>query len=188
MTKDQLSDHYEALQISVNAEPDTVHRVFRLLAQRFHPDNRETGDRVRFQAIAEAYAVLSDPEQRARYDLHHQQIRRDRLRLVDAGNQVQGTFEVEQLVRLTVLEALYTQRKLEPHRPGIFDLDLESITGQSREHLEFTFWYLVAKKLIMRGDQSRLVITADGVDYLEQNFQAGAQLKRLEAGRGERVG
>jgi curved DNA-binding protein CbpA len=187
MNEERLPDYYEALQISVNAEPDTVHRVFRLLAQRFHPDNHETGDSVRFKSIAAAYAVLSDPEQRARYDLHHQEIRRDRLRLVDTGNQVQGSFEVEQLVRLTVLEALYAQRKLEPHNPGIFDLDLESLTGQSREHLEFTFWYLVAKKLIMRGDQSRLVITADGVDYLEQNFQAGAQLKRLEAGRGEKA-
>ena len=188
MNDDRLPDYYEALQISVNAEPDTVHRVFRLLAQRFHPDNQETGDTVQFKAISEAYAVLSDPEQRARYDLHHQEIRHERLRLVDAGNQVQGSFQVEQLVRLTVLEALYAQRKLEPNNPGIFDLDLESITGQSREHLSFTFWYLVAKKLIMRGDQSRLIITADGVDYLEQNFEASAQLKRLGAGRGENVG
>jgi len=188
MNEDRLPDYYEALQISVNAEPDTVHRVFRLLAQRFHPDNQESGDIAQFKAISEAYAVLSDPEQRARYDLHHQQIRRERLRLVDAGNQVQGSFQVEQLVRLTVLEALYTQRKLEPNNPGIFDLDLESLTGQSREHLSFTFWYLVAKKLIMRGDQSRLIITAEGVDYLEQNFEASSQLKRLGAGRDESAG
>jgi len=38
-------DYYEILQISVNAEPDTVHRVYRLLAQRFHPDNKERGTR-----------------------------------------------------------------------------------------------------------------------------------------------
>jgi curved DNA-binding protein CbpA len=187
MSDDRRPDYYEALQISANAEPDTVHRVFRLLAQRFHPDNQETGDISQFRAISEAYAVLSDPEQRARYDVQHQEIRRDRLRLVDASNQVRGTFQVEQLVRLTVLEALYAQRKLEPNNPGIFDLDLEGITGQSREHLSFTFWYLIAKKLISRGDQSRLIITADGVDYLEQNFEVSAQLKRLEAGRGERL-
>jgi hypothetical protein len=105
------------------------------------------------------------------------------------ANQVQGIFEVEQLVRLTVLEALYAQRKLEPHNPGIFDLDLETITGQSREHLEFTFWYLVAKKLIMRGDQSRLVITADGVDYLEQNLpgRRAAEAAGSGQGRGRRL-
>jgi curved DNA-binding protein CbpA len=185
MNDDNLPDYYDALQISVNAEPDTVHRVFRLLAQRFHPDNQETGDSEQFRAISEAYAVLSDPAERAKYDLHHQQVRRDRLRLVDTANQMQGSFQVEQLVRLTVLEALYTQRKLEPNNPGIFDLDLESVTGQSREHLQFTFWYLNAKKFVTRGDQSRLMITADGVDYLEQNFEASAQRKRLQAGKGE---
>jgi curved DNA-binding protein CbpA len=187
MNDEQLPDYYDALQISVNAEPDTIHRVFRLLAQRFHPDNQETGDVLKFKAISEAYGVLSDSEQRARYDVHHQEVRRDRLRLVDVGNQLQGSFQVEQLVRLTVLEALYTQRKLEPHNPGIFDLDLESLTGQSREHLEFTFWYLISKKLITRGDQSRLIITADGVDYLEQKYEMSAQLKRLEAGKGGSV-
>jgi len=36
-------DFYEVLQLSPNADPDTVHRVFRVLAQRFHPDNKETG-------------------------------------------------------------------------------------------------------------------------------------------------
>ena len=37
-------DYYETLQISKNADQETVQRVFRLLAQRFHPDNLETGD------------------------------------------------------------------------------------------------------------------------------------------------
>ena len=31
------SDYYELLQISQNAEPETIHRVYRLLAQRYHP-------------------------------------------------------------------------------------------------------------------------------------------------------
>src|SRR5438093_4063110 len=121
MHDDRFADHYETLQISVNAEPDTIHRVFRLLAQRFHPDNGDTGDGARFKAISEAYAVLSDPEQRAQYDVQHYSAQQDRLRLVAAGAKVQGAFQVEQLVRLTVLEALYAQRRLEPMNPGIFD-------------------------------------------------------------------
>ena len=62
-------DHYETLQINANAEPETVHRVYRLLAQRYHPDNKDTGDATRFRALTEAYEVLSDPEQRAKYDV-----------------------------------------------------------------------------------------------------------------------
>ena len=60
-------DFYERLQISANAEPDTIHRVYRLLAPRFHPDNQDSGDESRFRAITEAYQTLSDPERRAKY-------------------------------------------------------------------------------------------------------------------------
>src|SRR4051794_41349659 len=59
------ADYYEALQISPNADPDTIQRVFRLLAQRFHPDNQETGDEGRFRLLHEAYLTLNDPERRA---------------------------------------------------------------------------------------------------------------------------
>lgn len=179
MTDDRPTDYYEALQISPNAEPDTIHRVYRLLAQRFHPDNAETGDPGRFRQISEAYAVLSDPEQRARYDLTHEQIRRERMRVVNEGAKARTEFEIEQMVRLTVLEALYAQRRTNPNKPGIFDLDLEQLTGTSREHLEFTFWYLISRNLARRGDSSQLVITAEGVDYLEKNYEASLQRRRL---------
>ena len=38
------ANYYELLQINPNAEPDTIHRVFRFLAARFHPDNPESGE------------------------------------------------------------------------------------------------------------------------------------------------
>lgn len=178
-TDEHQVDYYEVLQISPNAEPDTVHRVYRLLAQRFHPDNQETGNANRFRLLHEAYSVLSDAERRAQYDLQHQQQRQERIRLVSVANHAENDFELEERIRLTVLEALYTQRRIYPNNPGIFDLDLEEVTGTSREHLEFTFWYLMAKNLVKRGEHSRLIITAEGVDYLEQNLRTGLQLRRL---------
>lgn len=184
MTDDRPIDYYEILQISPNAEPDTIHRVYRLLAQRFHPDNHETGEAARFRQITEAYHVLSDPELRAKFDVGHQQVRQERMRIVTNGASAHTDFEMEQLVRLTVLEALYTQRRVNPGNPGIFDLDLESLTGQSRDHLEFTFWYLMSKNLIKRGDSSRLIITADGVDYLEQHYETNLARKRLKESNG----
>ena len=71
-------DYYEVLQVSASAEIETIHRVYRLLAQRFHPDNRDTGSPERFRLISEAYNVLSNPEERARYDVLHQQQKHDR--------------------------------------------------------------------------------------------------------------
>ena len=131
--------------------------------------------------MSEAYEVLSVPEKRARYDIVHQQRQADRWRLVSRGADAENDFVSEQVLRLTVLEVLYTQRRVDPNVPGIFSVDLEKLTGRPREHLEFTLWYLVQKKFILRGDSSLLVITADGVEYLEQNYQADIQNRRLRA-------
>ena len=49
MTDDKPADYYEVLQISSNAEPETIQRIFRMLAQRYHPDNKDTGDDRRFR-------------------------------------------------------------------------------------------------------------------------------------------
>jgi curved DNA-binding protein CbpA len=181
MTDAQANDYYEVLQLSPSADPDTIHRVYRILAQRYHPDNRETGSDSKFRTVHEAYTVLSDPEQRARYDIAYHQRRHDRWRLVTTGAESENDFEIEQSARLTVLEALYTRRRIEPDNPGIFTTDLESLVGRPREHLEFTLWYLNQKKLITRGDSSQLLITADGVEYLEENYRANLQRKRLQA-------
>src|SRR5438270_2572975 len=99
MAEEQL-DHYETLQISPNADPDTVQRVFRLLAQRFHPDNKETGNADRFRALHEAYSVLSVPEKRAQYDVHHQALRQERWRFAGSVKS-NDDLEIEQQMRGT---------------------------------------------------------------------------------------
>ena len=62
-------DYYEFLQISPNADPDTIHRVYRFLAARFHPDNPVSGDPEKFFMLKTAYDVLSDSTRRAAYDV-----------------------------------------------------------------------------------------------------------------------
>jgi len=168
-------DHYETLQISPNADPDTIQRVFRLLAQRFHPDNTDTGNADRFRALHEAYSVLSVPEKRAQYDVHHQALRRERWRFA-ASVDSRDDFDMEQQLRCTVLEILYARRRTEPGNPAFSQYELSQLTGQPREHLEFTVWYLTQKKFATRDDQSGLTITADGVDYVEQ--QRGVTVRR----------
>jgi curved DNA-binding protein len=182
MSGEGKQDYYEVLQVSANAEPDTIHRVYRLLAQRFHPDNQESGDSDRFHQIHEAYTILSDPERRAKYDVVYHKVRQDRWRLVSSGANSEDDFEIEQIGRLTLLEALYTRRRMEPTTPSLMTSDLETLIGRPREHLDFTIWYLVQRKFVTRDDQSRLQITADGVDYLEQNYRANLQRRRLTDG------
>lgn len=63
-------DYYEVLGVSRDAALDQLKSAYRKAALQHHPD-RNQGDReaeVRFKEAAEAYAVLSDPDKRARYD------------------------------------------------------------------------------------------------------------------------
>jgi curved DNA-binding protein CbpA len=179
MSENQAVDYYEVLQISPNADPDTIQRVFRLLAQRFHPDNAETGDAERFRALHDAYSVLSVPERRAQYDIHHQALRQERWRFTATAKGGSDT-EVEQQSRATILEILYARRRAEPSNPSFSQYEIAQLTGQPREHLEFTIWYLAQKKFVTRDDQSRLTITVDGVDHVEKHHN-DAMKRRLAA-------
>lgn len=63
-------DYYETLGVARDADASTIKKAYRKLAQKYHPD-RNPGDKQaeeRFKKIAEAYAVLSDPEKRSQYD------------------------------------------------------------------------------------------------------------------------
>jgi len=185
MPEETAEDYYDVLQISTNAEPETINRVFRLLAQRFHPDNQQTGDDKRFRIILEAYSVLSDPEQRARYDIRHERQRKDRWRLVEKSDSIENDFELERVTRLAILEALYAKRRMDPNSSGLSILELEKLIGRPREHLEFTLWFLLQKQFVVHGDHSNLSLTVGGVEYLEESYEAKKQPKRLRAGEVE---
>jgi curved DNA-binding protein CbpA len=179
MNEEATGDYYETLQVSPNADADLIGRVYRLLAQRFHPDNAETGNASRFREVHKAYMVLSDPESRAKYDATYARLKKERWRLISAGAQSEGDFEAERALRLTILEVLYTRRRTDPRNPGLFPVELEEISGRPQEHLEFTMWFLIQKGLLSRSDNSRIVITAVGCEYLEEHYQANASQRRL---------
>ena len=62
-------DYYEVLGVPRDADAKAIKDAFRHLALKYHPDrNKEPGASDRFKEIAEAYAVLSDPNKRAEYD------------------------------------------------------------------------------------------------------------------------
>jgi len=64
------SDYYEVLGLQQNATPEQIKAAYRKLARQHHPDANagDPGAEERFKAINEAYAVLGEPEKRARYD------------------------------------------------------------------------------------------------------------------------
>jgi curved DNA-binding protein len=161
-----FADHYEVLQISPNAEPETIHRVYRILAQRYHPDNPETGDSELFRSISDAYRALSDPEQRAAYDVQHREMRRLTWKIFDQTNSAQG-IEAEHRKRDGLLALLYRKRVATPDQPQMTLKEFEDLLGVPKEHLEFSLWYLKEGQYVQRGDNGRHSITLKGVDLAE---------------------
>ena len=60
-------DYYTLLGVSPNAAPEEISKAYKRLANQYHPD-KATGDAKKFKAVAEAFRVLNDPEQRKIYD------------------------------------------------------------------------------------------------------------------------
>jgi curved DNA-binding protein CbpA len=160
-------DFYEVLQISPNADSDTIHRIYRILAQRFHPDNQATGNPENFKSLTEAYHALADPERRAAYDVQHRDARRLTWRIFDQSTAPMGV-DGERRKRDGVLALLYRKRVSQPEQPFLMLKELEELLGVPREHLEFTVWYLRESQLIQRSDNGRFTITLKGVDAAEE--------------------
>lgn len=64
------ADYYELLDVSRDVSEGDLKRAYRRKAREHHPDANpgDAGAEARFKEISEAYAVLADPEARARYD------------------------------------------------------------------------------------------------------------------------
>ena len=60
-------NHYLVLGITADASQADIKDAYRRLAKAYHPDHYK-GSHQTFQAIQEAYAVLSDPARRRRHD------------------------------------------------------------------------------------------------------------------------
>jgi hypothetical protein len=189
---DDFVDYYEFMQISPSAEPQTIQRVYRMLAARYHPDNPETGDMEKFVLLQEAYRVLSDSDARAKYDTDCSTQRAQPLPIFELKEFVVG-IDAEVNRRLGALCLLYNQRRSTPDSPGMSLLELENKMSLPREHLEFTVWYLRDKGFVRRDDATAdMIITSDGVDFVESNRPANRIVYKLlksgEDGRSSKAG
>jgi curved DNA-binding protein CbpA len=162
-------DYYEVLQISPRAEMETVRRVFKLLATRVHPDNPVTGDAEQFRVLKQAYETLSDPVRREHYDLMYEKRAQEPLPVFEMSEFAVGV-DGELNRRIGILCLLYNSRRANEDKPGLSIMDLEKLMGFPREHLYFAVWYLKNKAYVASGENSDIVITSEGIDYLESHL------------------
>ena len=177
-------DYYELLRVSPGAEIESIQRVHRALAARYHPDNSETGDIERFLKVNEAYKILSEPEKRKQYDASYKGRKENPMPIFLSKEFTEGV-DGEVNRRIGMLCLLYTKRRTNQVNSALSVLELEQMMFIPREHLYFTIWYLKAKRWIQQDDHSSLLITVDGMDYLEANLPEHKMMyKMLEAADG----
>ncbi len=167
----ETPDHYEVMQLSPNADADTIARVFRMLALRYHPDNTETGNSETFVRLLEAHQCLGDPEKRARYDAHHSKTKRLRWKIFDQAATTTGC-QGEKKKRQGILSLLYAQTLDNSEHAEMSIQLLEELLGCPREHLQAALWYLKGKNLIQRSDGGRYSLTVAGFDEAEAHLTA----------------
>lgn len=159
-------DYYELLQVSPNADDDTIQRVFRHLAKKHHPDAAGGGDPQLFNRLLDAYRTLTDVQQRAAYDVAYQRHWDQTWRVAAEAAQAKRV-EDDGGIRERVLSLLYVQRRRHMRHPGLGELDIGRLVDLPPEHVAFHLWYLREKGWIQRLDTGYLAITAEGVDQIE---------------------
>jgi len=176
----KLVDYYLFFQINPQSDHETIHRVYRFLAARFHPDNQETGNPEMFELLQNGYEILSNPARRAEYDAY-----RDRDEVLPKVAPLSTSIDFmdntdgELNRRLAVLAVLYYRRRSTPHLPEVSLAEIESRMGFPRDYLDFTMWYLLKKGYITRADNMCSTLTADGVDFVETQRANMPVLNRL---------
>jgi curved DNA-binding protein len=158
-------DYYEVLQLSPRATADTVERVYRVLAKRYHPDNQETGDAQTFSELHEAFEVLSDPRARAAYDVSYDEQRQVTWKVFKQES-AGGDRANDRRLFHAILSLLYIQRRRDPEKGGLGTVALERMLACPQEHLEFPLWYLKQRGWIERLESGHLAITVEGIDKL----------------------
>ncbi|MEO5589844.1 MAG: DnaJ domain-containing protein [Gemmatimonadaceae bacterium] len=165
MSETPTPDYYEILQLSSRADTETVERVFRHLANRYHPDNQDSGNAEIFTELVNAHNTLADPAKRAAYDVGYERLREARWRIFD---QTTATSEISNDSRLRhgILSLLYVARRNNSHEPGVAPMEFERVLSCPDQILQFQLWYLKENGWVERMSSGQYSITAGGVDKL----------------------
>ena len=159
-------DYYDLMQLSPNADDDTIQRIFRHLAQKWHPDHHQ-GDPERFKLLVEAHKTLTNPETRAAYDIKYQGFWETKWKLAADASDGQGLAD-DRNVRERLLSLYYVERRSRMNDPGLGEMEIARLIRIPIELVDFHIWYLKEKGWVERLENGQLAITASGVDQVEK--------------------
>ena len=170
-------NYYEILELSANANQDTIERMFRYLATKHHPDSG--GDKDVFSTLLKAFEVLRDPAARTAYDATLQQQKQQNKVLVEHAREAGP----DAAVRHELLHLFYSRRRQANGSPALGSMTIEKEMDLSEEMLNFHLWFFREKGWIKREEDGGLAITATGVERVEAGEMRAKKLARIDAQR-----
>ncbi len=184
-------DYYEILESSPNAHPSTIDQLFICLAKRYHPDVPNSGDKQKFEKIAEAYQTLRIPATRDKYDAKYSSEQgKSKAPVIGSHAKASDAIEVDVADRHELLALFYKKRRDNINDPGLAVGGIEHQVDYPLNVLKFHLWYCTQKGWLHREESGQLAITSAGVDKMEstvtmnalnasKHMLAGSSLKKL---------
>lgn len=163
----KFQDHYAILGVDPKANSETIQAAYAKAAEKYRPSNSATGDQAKFDAVNVAYETLSDAGLRAEFDKVKGVEQDDDIAF--SGPAFFGVLGRQGGLRSAILSVLYDRRQRKPFRPSLSMRHLDGLLKVSNDDLNFALWYLKQKGLAASDDKSNLVITVEGMDYLERS-------------------
>lgn len=173
----KFQDHYAVLGVPRKATAEEIHKAYSALACKHHPRNGPSPDQQKYDAVTEAYEVLSNPATRAAFDSLLPKEEEAAPALSPHRFYEAVTTEADR--RMAILAILYERRRSNPGSPGTPVRVIEAMVNFPAEPMFFALWYLKQRGWVGLDDKSCPMITAEGMDVVEQNPPAPEKLAAL---------
>lgn len=161
-------DLYAILKIKRNVKPETIKKAFRRRSMQTHPDRG--GTQAEFEQVRLAYAILSDPAKKARYDATGE---------IDSNSAAKIQSAVLGMAMGYFIDAINqcVNKRKSPQRDNVLEIVRITVRQQISEHRKALQAGKDAEKVIAEV-QSRLT-SKDPEDFIRQGIEA--QVAKLHA-------
>ena len=163
----KFQDHYAVLNVSPNAQFEEIEVAHERLASLYDPQQGEDPNEEKYEAVQLAFEVLSDSDLRRDFDKIKGVARDERPKF--SGPSFFDALARPSGLRSALLCILYDFRRLHPFTPAVSMRNVLGMLKATQEEVNFALWYLKQRNLAQPDDKSNLLITADGMDYLENH-------------------
>ena len=125
MDQDRIIDYYKVLQVDPEADREVIAAAYRKLALKYHPDTHSSAEAEEMmKLLSRAYAVLSDPEERARYDAIRREFVEEDGRAAprQPGKQSRSELLAKIFIRVGLIALIVLAMRANPRLGGILAL------------------------------------------------------------------